>query len=131
MGRRVAAVVHLDTHVVAWLYTGRFDDLSVKARRAIDREPLAVSPFVRLELQLLHEIGRLAGGPAKVLKELGERVGLVEEPVDASRVVGKANELSWTRDPFDRLIVGHARVERAPLITRDRTIREHYSAAIW
>lgn len=42
-----------------------------------------------------------------------------------------AADLSWTRDPFDRLISAHAIVANAPLITADETIRKHLSLAVW
>jgi len=38
---------------------------------------------------------------------------------------------SWTGDPFDRMIVAQARLREAALITKDRSIREHYSRAVW
>lgn len=38
---------------------------------------------------------------------------------------------SWTRDPFDRLIVANAKAAGAPLITKDERIRKHYRRAIW
>jgi PIN domain nuclease of toxin-antitoxin system len=37
----------------------------------------------------------------------------------------------WTRDPFDRLLVGHALARGAPLLTKDRLIRRHFRQAIW
>jgi len=40
-------------------------------------------------------------------------------------------EQTWTRDPFDRLIVSQARLADVPLLTRDRTIHTHYPRAIW
>jgi len=39
---------------------------------------------------------------------------------------------AWTSDPFDRMIIAHASVNRAsPLITRDRSIRLHCANAVW
>jgi len=43
--------------------------------------------------------------------------------------IGK--HLSWTRDPFDRLIVAHALAYSAVLCTRDRLVRDNYSHATW
>jgi len=37
----------------------------------------------------------------------------------------------WTRDPFDRLIVGLAALAGSALLTKDRTIRKHYRKATW
>jgi PIN domain nuclease of toxin-antitoxin system len=39
---------------------------------------------------------------------------------------------TWTRDPFDRLIVSHAKANgRAALVSRDELIAAHYSNTIW
>ncbi len=46
-------------------------------------------------------------------------------------VVERAMTLSWTRDPFDRVIVATADLHGAPLLTRDERIRENYPAAVW
>ncbi len=45
------------------------------------------------------------------------------------RVVETAERQAWMRDPFDRLIVAQASLAAAPLLTKDRTIREHYAKA--
>jgi PIN domain nuclease of toxin-antitoxin system len=43
-------------------------------------------------------------------------------------VVTQAMPLSWTRDPFDRLIVATAILHRAPLVTRDERIHASTSS---
>jgi PIN domain nuclease of toxin-antitoxin system len=47
------------------------------------------------------------------------------QPIDlTAEQVFAADELRFTRDPFDALIVAAARSMRAPLLTRDGVIRE-------
>jgi len=46
-------------------------------------------------------------------------------------VVRCALAQSWTRDPFDRVIVAQAAVRSARLLTKDQTIRDHYQHALW
>ena len=81
-----------------------------------------MSPATVLELQLLEEIGRLR-------LHSGVR-GIVEAEsweIDEPPVIDwfeRAAEESWTRDPFDRLIVAHARLRRHRLATGDRAILE-------
>lgn len=123
--------VFLDTHVVAWLHDGRADLLSEAARAAIEAEPLLVSPAVHLELTFLMEIGRLQVDAASILHDLGARIGLRVDEAPFLGVVAAAAELPWTRDPFDRLIVGQATAAGSGLVTRDRRIREHFTAAVW
>ena len=38
---------------------------------------------------------------------------------------------SWTRDPFDRIIVAQAALRRTSLITKDAVIRADYNRALW
>ena len=48
-------------------------------------------------------------------------------PVYEGRDLG----ITWTRDPFDRIIVAQAKIRNSALVTRDREIRLHYSKAVW
>jgi PIN domain nuclease of toxin-antitoxin system len=127
----MASVIYLDTHVVGWMFAGRTDLLAGKARQVIEEREILISPAVELELQYLFEIHRTAEPARKVVETLGREVGLRVCELPFSRVVEVALEQSWTRDPFDRLITSHAMLAEAPLITKDGTIREHYSRAIW
>jgi PIN domain nuclease of toxin-antitoxin system len=120
----------LDTHVAVALYEGRRAGLSKRALGAIDREPASLSPAVVLELELLHEIGRLRHGGAAVCEELGRRLSI---PVATDRfadVVAEALSLPFTRDPFDRLIVAHAALQRAALVTLDENLHRHYGRSL-
>jgi PIN domain nuclease of toxin-antitoxin system len=84
-----------------------------------------------LELAYLHEVGRARDSLPTMLAALRQDIGL--ELVDASiaELVQVATDISWTRDPFDRLISAHAIVANAPLITADETILENLSLATW
>jgi PIN domain nuclease of toxin-antitoxin system len=84
-----------------------------------------------LELQLLHEIGRVSVPAQEVITGLVGRIGLRISEAPFGRVVAIAQSLSWTRDPFDRLIVAQAMAENAPLLTKDRLIRQRYKKALW
>ncbi len=105
--------------------------LSKAAAEAIEHSRLIISPVVDLELQLLHEIGRIAKGPGSIIPALAAEIGMQVSDVPLSRVVLRARELTWTRDPFDRLIVAEALAAGCQLVTRDRLIRRHFAAAVW
>lgn len=123
--------MHLDTHAVVWLYESGTDTFPAPARRLLDTESLAVSPMVVLELALLHEIGRVAPAPEVILVGLQDTVGLTTSTTPFAGVVGAATRLTWTRDPFDRLICAQAVAENAILLTKDRAIRTHLPLARW
>ena len=123
--------LHLDTHVVVYLYAGERRRFPSRAQVALDHARLVYSPIVELEVQYLHEIGRLTAGPAVIFPYLADRVGLAPDDTPYVVVTRAARALSWTRDPFDRLITAAAIASNQPLLTRDQTIRDHYSAAVW
>lgn len=125
-------MIHLDTHVVAWLYA-KADAARIPAavRARLESETLAVSPMVRLELALLREIGRLTDPPGRILDELARAIGLAVDGSPFADVVNAAESLSFTRDPFDRIIGAQAIVAGAKLATADRGLRQHLEVALW
>jgi PIN domain nuclease of toxin-antitoxin system len=127
----VVGVIRLDTHVVVWLYTGEVERLGEATRAAIDTEIPMISPMVQLELSYLHEVGRLTVGGADIVNDLVGRIGLRRSEADLAALTEAAAALTWTRDPFDRLIVADALVAGATLLTKDRRIRQHTSIAQW
>ncbi len=121
----------LDTNVVIWLYQAELDKFSERTKHVLEDSDLLISPMVKLELQHLYEIGRSKKTAENVCKVLYKEIGLQLHNVPLTILIEKALEEHWTRDPFDRLIVSHARLESAPLITKDKIILEHYSKAVW
>jgi PIN domain nuclease of toxin-antitoxin system len=127
----VASLTHLDTHVVAWLFAGRADLLSARARTEIEGGDLVISPVVVLELQYLWETKRTNEPASVVVDDLASRIGLGLSQAPFPAVARKAVDLAWTRDPFDRLLVAQAALDGARLVTKDRVIRNHYAASVW
>ena len=124
-------MIYLDTHVVAWLFAGRVDLLPRPVVELIDRDELLISPIVALELQYLFEIARTTE-PAKVVVEaLTRELGLKSCDLPFTEVIVEALNQSWTRDPFDRIIVSHAQLRGTSLLTKDQTIRDHFTHALW
>ncbi len=124
-------MIHLDTHVVVWLYEGRRDLLSDQASDLLRANRPLISPMVRLELAFLHEVGKVRLGPVEILDALRDEADLGLAESAWPRVAAIASTLRWTRDPFDRLIAAHALADDVPLLTRDRTLLEHCPVARW
>ena len=125
-------MIYLDTHVVLWLYLRRGEGLSERARHSIEYEPeIFISPMVLLELDYLHEIRRTRLGSGPVFDYLYQQIDLQVCQKSFTDVVQSAFQLSWTRDPFDRIITDQSAIEQNSLITKDEIILEHYEQAIW
>jgi len=124
--------LYLDTHVLVWLYQDGAKRLTERGAAAIEAAGrLLISPIVELELAYLHEIARIKRTPADILDTLRRDLDLETCKLPFASVVGAALPQSWTRDPFDRLIVAQAAHGEAPLLTADRNIQDHYPFAFW
>lgn len=124
-------MTYLDTHVVIWLFAGEGHRLSSAAKEQIGGDELFISPAVVLELQLLHEIKRLKAVATRVVERLSADIGLTVCQLPFISVMEHALDQSWTRDPFDRLVVAHASANDAALVSKDADIRRHYKRSIW
>ena len=125
-------ISYLDTSIVIWLEAGLTERISAKAQQRIENSDLLISPMVLLELEFLREIGRLKTRIEPVLSHLGQAIGLSVCQLPMAATITAALQLSWTRDPFDRLIVANAAANNAAaLITSDERIRSMYQNAVW
>ena len=100
-------------------------------RELLESEDAFASPIVELELTYLYEVGRVSESADIPLAALRRSIGLQVADVALAELVRAAAGLSWTRDPFDRLIAAHAIVADAPLVTADKTIRANLPLATW
>jgi len=123
-------LIYLDTHVVVWLYAGHIENISVTAQSHINENDIYISPIVRLELQYLFEIERITQKPQTVLSDLADNIGLKICSKDFNQIITKAQSITWTRDPFDRIIVAHTALNNNILLTKDQTILTHFQQAV-
>ncbi len=100
-------------------------------RKLIESEAAFISPMVELELTYLFEVRRVTEPATAPLAALRRAIGLKIADASLAAVAGAAAGLSWTRDPFDRLIAAHAIVIAAPLVTADQTILANLPQATW
>ena len=123
--------IHLDTHVIVWLFQKDLGKFSKQSLKLINNNELQISPMVVMELKFLNEIGRLNYKPMEIINELTKTISLNVSNEKFATTAYKSLDLSWTRDPFDRLIVASASVQKAKLISKDRNILDHYEYAVW
>jgi PIN domain nuclease of toxin-antitoxin system len=117
--------------VIAFLYEDAGTSLPPLSRSLIAENDLLLSPMVVLELQYLFEISRLTVPPGTIIGTIQRAARLRICDLPFEDVARAALRETWTRDPFDRIIVAQARLREVPLITKDRMIREQYERAIW
>ena len=113
-------MILLDTNALIWLAVGHR-----RARPLVNQPaPLRVSPASLLELQFLEESGRIRVDVEEVIADGRWKI---DEP-SALPWMLRAGEEHWTRDPFDRLIVAHARLRGWRLATADGDILQRLRA---
>jgi PIN domain nuclease of toxin-antitoxin system len=118
-------VILLDTNALLWVAT--------EHRRAKPlarlKDRLCVSPATLLELQFLVELGRLRLARGVTSDSIAADPRWVLDDLSAAPWFAEAASVTWTHDPFDRLIVAHARVRRHRLATADSVLLEHLPAS--
>ncbi len=112
--------VLLDTHFLIWttLQSKRLEQFRWLGKYL----PWGVSPVSLLELQYLSEVGRLQVEQPEFTDTLMQDRRFVIDEVPLLALTRRAFPLSWTRDPFDRLLAAHSSARRVPLCTVDRQI---------
>lgn len=125
-------MIHVDTHIAVWTFLGQTRRLTSRARRALATGPVVYSPMLRLELNILHERRKLpADSPDLVIADLVKDFDAREYDGPFSSIISIAEDLRWTTDPFDRLIVATALAANAKLVTADGDIIDHFPDALW
>lgn len=128
----MTARLHLDTHLVVWLYAGEHDRIPPSLRDRLNSASLRFSPMVRLELTYLQEIGRLTEPPERIVGELASAMGLTEDDCPFATVIDVARRMTFTRDPFDRIITAQAAANGDALASKDDRILAAYpDLAVW
>jgi PIN domain nuclease of toxin-antitoxin system len=123
---------YLDTQVVIWLAEERLERITNTALDAVNEHDLVISPIVLIELNYLLQIKRILRSPLDIAKQLRTQIGLEICQLTMADIAETALFETWTRDPFDLLIVANAKAGGyAPLLTSDEKIRKHYPRAVW
>jgi len=114
----------LDTHVLLW-WLDDHPSLSENARKIIaDGNNLAlVSAAVIWEIRIKQALGKLEI-PSNFRKVL-DRQPFEMLAISAEHAHAVGDLPAHHRDPFDRMLIAQATVERLTLVTRDTIIRDY------
>jgi PIN domain nuclease of toxin-antitoxin system len=118
----------LDTHFVIWIVT--------RSRRLRNYpwlthyQPWGVSPISLLEIQMLAEVGRLEINNPRFSREIMSDPRFEFDDVPFTTLIQRSLELSWTRDPFDRMIAAQSLCRVSPLCTVDAAMLKYHKLVI-
>lgn len=121
----------LDTNVAVWLLLGDRARVSDDAVEALEDEEstVAISAASVWEIAIKRSLGKLTieDGWAAALRRLSF------DPLPVTAIHAEAVErLPWHhRDPFDRLLVAQASVERLSLVTADERLGTYGVDVLW
>ena len=124
----------LDTHAFLYWITDS-DRLSRRAREVFlnSGSVLLWSAASSWEVPIKYALGRLelTKPPKEILPEQLRRQRIGSLPVEHSHAFRVAELPLHHRDPFDRLLVAQAQVERVPILSRDQALRDYDVEVIW
>ena len=123
----------MDTQIVIWIAAGRTRKIDAGGHYGPSNPQIwLISPMVLIELRYLFEINRLRKPPLAMIDHLNSTWGLKVSDHSFPAIAQAALLETWTRDPFDRLIVAQARSDGySGLISSDVRIKQNYSKTIW
>lgn len=124
----------LDTHVWIWWLTDP-DRLSRRAHAALvaPDNQLHLSPASTWEMVVKFAAGRLEmdGSAEELLEEAIIASGVRPLPIEHSHALQVAKLPPHHRDPFDRMLIAQAQVERLALVSADRALADYDVEILW
>lgn len=124
----------LDTHTFIWSITDPAR-LSTRVRDLIEDpdNDILLSCASAWEIAIKAGLGRMQP-PRDVAEHVPEQLlkhGFIHLPIELPHVLAVARLPLLHRDPFDRLLVCQAQLERLPLLTSDPNIQRYQVPVIW
>jgi PIN domain nuclease of toxin-antitoxin system len=117
----------LDTHTFLWWLFGD-SKLSNKSRNTIKDMSMDVyiSAASVWEIATKHRLGKLpqANSVAKNVPSWIERAGFISLPISAEHAQLAGTWKSNHRDPFDRMLAAQAKIEKMPILSSDKALKQ-------
>ena len=121
----------VDSHVLLWAVDGKPENFSDRARALLlDPEvEKVVSAASVWEIALKQSTGKLeVRGP---LLEFIRQMGVPVLPITDVHAYNVKDLPQHHGDPFDRMLVSQAQVERLPILSKDKRLRAYDVEVVW
>jgi PIN domain nuclease of toxin-antitoxin system len=114
----------LDTHVVLWWLDDN-PSLSPKARSAVadSENTVFISSAAIWEIRIKQALGKLQ--LPRNFRDVLERQPFTNLPITAEHAHAVYELPAYHRDPFDRILIAQAKVERLTFVTHDKGLRQY------
>jgi len=126
--------VLIDTHVWLWMCDG-FERIGVRAREVLaDPETeILISSASVWEIAIKYRLGklRLPEPPDRWAPTRRSAVGGTALPVTHAHAAAVADLPDHHQDPFDRLLIAQALLERTPIVTADGVFASYGVEVTW
>ena len=124
----------LDTHVLLWWLLDA-PELSASAKSAIAQgaQRVFVSAASSWELAIKYRLGKLplAGDIVENLPRYLRKERFVVLPIALDHTLAAGALPGPHRDPFDRMLIAQAQIEKLRLVSRDSVFAEYVSDVLW
>ena len=119
----------IDAHALLWFVAGDSKRIGKALRTRIEAEAMMVSAATLWEIAIKVGLGKLETPddlPARV-----EQLGFESLPVTADHAWQVRDLPPHHRDPFDRLLIAQAQVERLTILTADPSFDAYDVTVVW
>ncbi len=131
MGHRMKVL--LDTHALVWWLEAK-ENLSRKAKETIeDSETVVfVSAASGWELAIKTQIGKFKSAElVRGLEREIEKEGFIELRISLEHALLAGSFDSPHKDPFDRLLIAQAQVEKIPIVSNEKAFDRFAIHRVW
>jgi len=124
----------LDSHAFLWA-ASEPEQLTPRMRGLLESEASQLHLSSATVWELLIKARKkkidLRGDPATKLQEYCKRLRVIPVPVSAQHLYQAFELEGLHKDPFDRLLMAQAKMERLTFVTRDQTIQKYDIETLW
>lgn len=119
----------LDSHALIWFVEGDSSRIGADLRRRIEEHATVVSVASLWEIAIKVAIGKLKAPDD--LRERVQELGFELLPISAEHAWQVRHLPHHHRDPFDRLLIAQAQLERMPIVTADASFHPYDVEVVW